>query len=241
MHGSYPKRERRKRLWKFLLLSAFFHLFFLAALAFYFDIDIKLSVKSFVEFDLLGGHPKGGSETQEVNPKRDTKRNTKSAVGQSETGKSIKQRPTHIAKAVRFRAKSLPIPYITTENTSSNTAGEESDKAGFKALPTSVDGAASEGMAHTSLAYPDYDINPKPSYPLLAKRRGFEGVVFLKVYVLANGSVGSVDIGASSGYASLDSSALAAVSKWVFVPGNRNGKAIAGWVTVPIKFVLKKG
>lgn len=92
----------------------------------------------------------------------------------------------------------------------------------------------------TELAYPDYKINPKPEYPLIAQRRGIEGDVYLKVYVLDNGKVGELKLEKPSGSSLLDSSAVDAVRDWVFVPGKRNGEPVPGWVTVPVKYRLTK-
>lgn len=90
-------------------------------------------------------------------------------------------------------------------------------------------------------AFPDYKVNPKPRYPTLARRKGYEGTILLRVFVLETGGVGKVELEKSSGYEILDESALKAVKKWVFIPGKNDGKPVPSWVTVPIKFQLKSG
>jgi TonB family protein len=90
-------------------------------------------------------------------------------------------------------------------------------------------------------AFPDYKVNPKPRYPMLARRKGYEGAVFLKVFVLENGTVAKVELEKSSGYEILDESALKAVKEWFFIPGKKNGEPIRSWVIVPIKFQLNSG
>ena len=90
-------------------------------------------------------------------------------------------------------------------------------------------------------AYPDYKINPKPRYPMLARRKGYEGTILLRVFVLESGGVGKVELEKSSGYEILDESALKAVKEWVFIPGKRDGSPVPSWVTVPIKFQLNSG
>lgn len=109
--------------------------------------------------------------------------------------------------------------------------------------PDSMGIPGSQGNAggFSEIAYPDYSLNPKPKYPRTARKRGYEGEVKLKVYVLANGKVGEIKVIRPSGYEILDQSALEAVKKWVFVPGRENGKEISSWVTVPITFQLKSG
>ncbi|HWP90791.1 MAG TPA: TonB family protein [Thermodesulfobacteriota bacterium] len=91
------------------------------------------------------------------------------------------------------------------------------------------------------LAYPDYKINPKPNYPMIARRKGYEGVVLLKVWVLENGRVGKIELQKSSNYEMLDKSAMKAVENWIFIPGKKNGEPISSWVTVPVKFQLSSG
>ncbi|MGB7293389.1 MAG: energy transducer TonB [Thermodesulfobacteriota bacterium] len=88
------------------------------------------------------------------------------------------------------------------------------------------------------LAFPDYKVNPKPRYPMLARRKGYEGTILLRVFVLETGGVGKVELEKSSGYEILDESAFKAVKDWVFIPGKKNGEPIPSWVTVPIKFQL---
>ena len=103
-------------------------------------------------------------------------------------------------------------------------------------------GAGTEGFTKgVEMGYPDYKVNPKPDYPMIARRNGYEGVVLLNVFVLESGRVGRVQLEKSSGYEMLDKSAVEAVRDWVFVPGKRNEVPFASWVTVPIRFQLSSG
>lgn len=90
-----------------------------------------------------------------------------------------------------------------------------------------------------TLARPRYDRNPKPSYPRIARRRGYEGVVVLKVEILSDGRVGEVRTKRSSGHPILDRSALKTVKKWTFIPAKRGDKPIRVWAEIPIKFQLE--
>jgi len=89
-----------------------------------------------------------------------------------------------------------------------------------------------------------YDVaalnNPKPPYPLAARRQGTEGRVVLRAQVLENGRCTEVHIVRSSGHALLDASALTTVRRWRFVPATRAGKAVSSWVEVPIHFRLQR-
>ena len=76
------------------------------------------------------------------------------------------------------------------------------------------------------LAFPDYKVNPKPRYPMLARRKGYEGTILLRVFVLESGGVGKVELEKSSGYEILDESAFKAVKDWVFIPGKKDGEPV---------------
>ena len=85
----------------------------------------------------------------------------------------------------------------------------------------------------------DYLKNPAPAYPVLAKRRGEQGKVLLRVLVAADGTAEKVELHASSGFQSLDVAASDTVAHWRFVPAKLGDVAIADWVIVPISFTLR--
>ena len=91
----------------------------------------------------------------------------------------------------------------------------------------------------SSLAVPRHDGNPKPPYPEVARRRGYEGHVRLKVEVLVSGKVGRIWVTQSSGYEVLDRSALNTVKDWSFIPAQFGGIPQKSTVIVPITFQLK--
>jgi protein TonB len=81
--------------------------------------------------------------------------------------------------------------------------------------------------------------NPKPPYPEVAWRRGYEGTVRLKVEVLASGRVGMIKVKESSGYETLDHSALETIQDWRFIPARFGGIPVKSTVIVPVTFKLK--
>ncbi len=91
---------------------------------------------------------------------------------------------------------------------------------------------------------PDYQAaylkNPPPSYPMVARRMGWQGRVVLSVEVLANGSPGQVNVHQSSGHDVLDKAAIKAVSGWRFVAARQNGQAVSKRFLVPIPFILRE-
>jgi protein TonB len=84
-----------------------------------------------------------------------------------------------------------------------------------------------------------YGTNPLPPYPLAARRLGMEGVTLLDVLVAPDGKPVDVRVQKSSGFASLDDSALKTVrERWRFVPAREGGTPVESRVTVPIRFRL---
>jgi protein TonB len=86
---------------------------------------------------------------------------------------------------------------------------------------------------------PRYAQNPKPFYPQDARKRGYEGEVILRVEVLSDGRVGQIEVRKSSGYESLDHSALTTVKRWKFIPAKKGEEVVSLWVNIPIKFQLR--
>jgi periplasmic protein TonB len=87
-------------------------------------------------------------------------------------------------------------------------------------------------------ARPIYRINHPPSYPMIARKRGYQGDVVLKVLINKQGKVLDLMVFSSSGYSILDKTAVAAVKKWLFQPGMRGSEKIEMWVRIPIRFRL---
>lgn len=85
----------------------------------------------------------------------------------------------------------------------------------------------------------DYLNNPRPAYPMVARRMGYNGKVILNVEVLAEGKAGQVLLHQSSGYTILDNSAVQTVKTWRFSPAKRLGQPVTQWFLVPIKFSLE--
>ena len=93
-------------------------------------------------------------------------------------------------------------------------------------------------VGEASLAVPRYRENPRPVYPIIARVRGYEGVVLISAEVLADGRVGHVKVKRSSGYSILDQSALNAVRKWMFEPAKKMNTPLSMYVDIPLRFSL---
>ncbi len=83
--------------------------------------------------------------------------------------------------------------------------------------------------------------NPLPWYPRLARRRGMEGRVVLRVTVDPQGRAAAVVVVESSGYRLLDDAARQTVMRWRFEPARRGGRPVTAEVRVPIRFRLRDG
>lgn len=82
---------------------------------------------------------------------------------------------------------------------------------------------------------------PTPEYPRLARRRGLEGTVWLRLSVTPEGLPAEVILETSSGHSLLDESALAAARGWQLIPATRDGVAVEGMLRVPVTFRLDGG
>ena len=82
------------------------------------------------------------------------------------------------------------------------------------------------------------DANPPVAYPPEPYAQGISGTVVLRLYVTETGSVvpDSTAIEESSGYAELDSAALAAVPLLRYAPALRGGQPVAAPFRQPIHF-----
>jgi protein TonB len=77
-------------------------------------------------------------------------------------------------------------------------------------------------------------------YTKEAMDQRIEGQVVLDVVVLADGSVGDVQVAQSlDSVYGLDAEAVKAMKQWEFGPGTKDGKAVAVRVAVKIAFTLK--
>ena len=97
--------------------------------------------------------------------------------------------------------------------------------------------SAGPDLANTK---PRYHSNPRPDYPAEARRLRQQGRVLIEVEVSATGQPASVSLKRSSGVASLDAAALAAVRRWTFEPARTAGVPVTARVEVPVQFDLTR-
>lgn len=110
------------------------------------------------------------------------------------------------------------------------------------AAPQTETAAAAPVMLDTEPDYKaDYLNNPRPPYPMVAKRMGYQGKVVLNVEVLADGRAGQVLLHKGSGYDILDKASIQTVKSWRFTPARHLGQPVTQWFLVPVKFSLEEG
>ena len=79
----------------------------------------------------------------------------------------------------------------------------------------------------------------QPHYPYAARTRGEAGRVTVHVTVTSGGDVDSVSVSSSSGFESLDESALVATRKAHFKPAERDGRAVPADIELQFDFRLQ--
>ena len=80
--------------------------------------------------------------------------------------------------------------------------------------------------------------NPHPAYPLIARKKGWEGRVVLQTDVDKQGNVKFVRILESSGFKVLDDISIETLKTWRFKPAKLGNKFVDDIVDIPVKFVL---
>lgn len=84
-----------------------------------------------------------------------------------------------------------------------------------------------------------YRGNVAPPYPMASRRLREEGTVVLRIFVNADGTVGEVQLGKSSGYSRLDQAAMDTVKRWKLIPARRGSEPFATWYSLPLTFKLE--
>jgi protein TonB len=131
-----------------------------------------------------------------------------------------------------------PLPAESFETGATGDSGTADREKPAAPIPAFAEEAGTNQAGTLSLAYPRYRLNAPPLYPGLARKRGQEGTVILRVLVNSAGRVDGLEVEKSSGVGSLDRAAESAVRKWSFEPGRRGKEKVDMWVRVPVTFKL---
>lgn len=129
----------------------------------------------------------------------------------------------------------------STETTTDSVATD--GEVGEQGSPDGVEGGKEDGNGGqdgvaVKLPYVTYKV--EPNYPNECKLKKQEGTVTLRVMVSEEGKAIEASVVGSSGFETMDASAVKAVYKWRFSPArNAKGVKIRCYVNFPIVFKLK--
>jgi len=156
--------------------------------------------------------------------------------------KAVKKKTQEVHKQVKPpkpQIGDLFIPKPANIESFADASNAKNDASTQSSPTKSASGTKGNAEPYSEASFEaNYGSNPKPVYPAIARRRGWEGKVLLKVDVSAEGLSQSVRLHQSSGYEELDDSAITAVEKWQFSPAKRGGESVPCTVIVPIIFTL---
>lgn len=138
--------------------------------------------------------------------------------------------PLAIAPSANAPAPSEAAPTSVAAAPSSATTGSTANAPPAPPAPPKIEQPSSAA---------DHLNNPAPVYPQRSLQLRETGVVTLRILVGSDGLPKEVILEKSSGFDRLDQAALAAMPKWKFVPGKRDGKPIEMWALQAIPFRLK--
>ena len=80
--------------------------------------------------------------------------------------------------------------------------------------------------------------NPHPEYPMIARKKGWQGRLLLNVRVSENGDVISVKVLKTSGFKVLDKTSVETIKIWKFIPARIGGKNVEDYLNIPVSFKL---
>lgn len=85
-----------------------------------------------------------------------------------------------------------------------------------------------------------YRVPPTPAvYPPRSIELNQQGEVLVRVRLEPDGAAAEIVLWRSSNFPLLDRAALTAVRGWQFLPAMRDGRPVAAWVEIPVRFHLR--
>jgi TonB family protein len=86
---------------------------------------------------------------------------------------------------------------------------------------------------------PAFIYKPRLEYPEPARIFEYQGTAYIKAFIGTDGSVLSIAVEKTSGYAILDSAAVSYIAKCIFTPALQQGKPVSVWIGQTITYKLK--
>ena len=134
------------------------------------------------------------------------------------------------AEATTTKAEQTPVKSETAE---AETAEAKAEKTGPVKSSKAGATASSAKKIRTHKQLKQRKGNKAPPYPKSALKKKWEGRVEIMYYVNPAGFVEKIQLSKSSGHSVLDNSALRALARYRYHPGQE------GWVTHPVEFLLE--
>jgi len=80
--------------------------------------------------------------------------------------------------------------------------------------------------------------NPHPEYPMIARKKGWQGRLLLNVHVSKDGNVINLNVVKTSGFEILDKISVKTIRDWKFTPARIGGKNVEDSLNIPVSFKL---
>jgi protein TonB len=120
------------------------------------------------------------------------------------------------------------------------SAMTQTESAPNTGTATATQTAAAQQPAIVWEHHPRFRTPPRPAvYPPRAIELGQQGEALVRVRLQPNGEAAEILLWRGTGHEMLDKAALAAVRGWHFLPAMRQGRAVAAWVEIPVRFHLR--
>lgn len=135
--------------------------------------------------------------------------------------------------ACRRRAGALAVCVLVSVTSYTAWAFRPADTAAAPVLAAQATAPAADRDA--SVDVQSRQLAP-PRYPASAMESGLSGKVVMRILVGDDGSVRDVVVEDSQPAGVFDASAVEAARSWQFEPAIEDGRAVEGWVRVPVEY-----
>jgi len=225
-----------------LLSSLLLHGFFLLAVTLFTPKQFQKqpAVANIVMVELARTHQKAGASTPVQSlPAALAAKEPFGSVTQTETVPAITSPPISGMSASK-RVESLQesrfaIPGGPSHSKTASISHQAPNTSGHT---VSSGNSQPQELTFGSASGPAFLKQTAPVYPALAKRRGREGSVLLRLRISETGQLTQVEVLEDPGYGFAEA-ALEAVRSSSFTPAHHNGKAVAIRALLPIRFALR--
>ena len=221
---------------KFGLLSLLFHICVLVLVLFFLDqYNPERSRTSISEIDIITYDEVSNRTNESIYVQKNVKENTNQKKGSTiidniqntknftenffaEQKDNANSYTLRDSTKYNFKKKKVVTPYQLLKNNSKDKLQKKSSGAIYK------------------IGTKD---NPHPKYPILARKRGWEGRAVLEVSVDKFGNVSDLSVFKSTGHKVLDNISVDTLKEWKFKPATNNGLPISDKLKIPIRFILQ--